>query len=268
MLYKYLPPKRSKTLTEFYPWFSHVSQLNDPYEFIPNFQLRPEDHIMVDPPSEPSDGAFLWKAMAPMVRQRLINRFHHHLNAVGVCCFTHDPSNLLMWSHYAEVHTGMVLGFGEDSSFFAEVDTPEGCVHKRAAVRYARNRSPVSPRDAFAATTINDVLLTKPVEWAYEREVRLIAQIKSGDRRCPYPPESLREVIFGMRSDKGWCLSLREKVRARAPWIQWKVGQLAVDEFAVTHLPLPEYRPIGTSSELIYFGDSLGNLGLPAHPMR
>ena len=46
---------------------------------------------------------------------------------VGICCLTQDPFNLLMWSHYADSHRGMVVEFEiptnvEDIDAVTEID--------------------------------------------------------------------------------------------------------------------------------------------------
>ena len=119
----------------------------------------------------------------------------------GVCCFTETWDIPLMWGHYADQHRGMCLGYE------ADLNTLGGC--SLLPVLYATDHFSVRvfqflvDRGAF----FQQMILTKQVEWSYEREWRLIRD--QGGLLNPSPLQ-LKAVIFGLRSDP------RNEVRVRS----------------------------------------------------
>jgi hypothetical protein len=73
----------------------------------------------------------------------------------------------VLWSHYAERHHGIALGF----------DVPD---HKVLTVRYLNCRMEIQEEE-MNEETIKDFLTTKFVDWAYEKEVRLITDLSEAD---------------------------------------------------------------------------------------
>jgi len=93
-----------------------------------------------------------------------------------VFCLSETHDNLLMWSHYAQNHTGAVIKLLS----LPEVDSP---VIVAQPVRYTTQM----PRLTFAALMdfdkarkeiIENITLTKSEVWAYEKEWRIIASLR------------------------------------------------------------------------------------------
>ena len=126
-------------------------------------------------------------------------------NYFVVCCFSDNPKNLLMWSHYAQSHEGIVIAHEISGGFF-----PNGTF---APVRYSADRVMVEPL-FFASTAPYDksilrTMLTKSVDWKYEREHRIVLPITDciSEQRptgtyyyVNLPLQSTTEVIVGARS--------------------------------------------------------------------
>jgi len=125
-------------------------------------------------------GAFVGQSLKAMFAQS------------GVCCFTETWDIPLMWGHYADQHCGMCL------EFEADLNNLGGC--SLLPVLYATDHFPVRvfqflvDRGAF----FQQMLLTKQVEWSYEREWRLIRD-QSG--LLNPSPLKLKAGMFGLRSD-------------------------------------------------------------------
>jgi hypothetical protein len=118
----------------------------------------------------------------------------------GLICFSEDWENPLLWSHYADKHRGICLGFeGRDS------------ILKK--VRYAKRRLPL--KLPLTNETADRLLWTKYWDWKYEREWRIWLKLdeRDGDSYF-YKFESqpdllrLREVIVGPL-----CETTEEQVR-------------------------------------------------------
>lgn len=75
----------------------------------------------------------------------------------GMLCFCSHWKNPVLWSHYADRHRGICLGF----------DIPDNSI---TAVRYVASRTPLPfpPKEA----TMQKLLFTKYRDWSYEEEWR------------------------------------------------------------------------------------------------
>lgn len=109
------------------------------------------------------------------------------INKVGVCSFTTNFDNLLMWAHYTESHKGLCLGFDvtQDPDLF---DVP-------LQVQYAPY--PVYNHLTDSSQLAYKVLATKSDHWAYEEEVRVMKIPMPLKQKMSFNPLVLREVLFG-----------------------------------------------------------------------
>lgn len=110
------------------------------------------------------------------------------MNRTGICCMTGRNDNILMWSHYADSHRGICLGFDvlEDPSFFVYPI-------KMDYVSEYPKISSIGPE--FARL----LLKSKYLGWKYEEEVRIY---KSESGPYSYNPKALKEIIFGCKTDQ------------------------------------------------------------------
>lgn len=82
----------------------------------------------------------------------------------GILCFSADWSNPVMWSHYADRHKGICLGFEVSKAHFHEV-------------KYAVERPSINVKDLVAKgqldpSLVMTLLSTKFEHWKYEKEFR------------------------------------------------------------------------------------------------
>ena len=105
----------------------------------------------------------------------------------GLCCFTTENSNHLMWSHYADGHKGFCLEF----------DT-------RKCKLLSEKLFPVTYSDEFPIIKefdeiIPNGVLRKTKKWEYEKEWRLIIG-GSGNCHLPYNRRALSSIYFGLNT--------------------------------------------------------------------
>lgn len=147
----------------------------------------------------------------PADSQNLFARIDAQLLGVGIFSLSINPNNQLMWSHYADEHKGICLGFKEvngsrlsDKEHLLPViysdELPE--MNKdgfNVSMNFSmdENGHPYtsSLKIAFSDSTLQKAISTKPKCWAYEEEWRYVE---------PYPgefdwPGPLEEVIFGLK---------------------------------------------------------------------
>lgn len=102
----------------------------------------------------------------------------------GILCLSGAPDVPLMWSHYADSHAGVCLGFDPEASYFALAQP----------VRYTRRRSVVDPTVQSEEQMLDASLYTKSLDWAYEEEWRIVLTSGPGIYKMP---NALRAVIVG-----------------------------------------------------------------------
>lgn len=154
---------------------SRLNQLNDPFEFLAADLLDTRDR----------------KALAT---------FKNQMNdSFGVVCFSGSWSNPLLWGHYAQNHSGLVLGFDIPDDHLLKVYYTSN----RAKVYFDQKTRTVVEGDKV----IKKLLRTKFTDWKYENEYRLFIELpklieESGNYFIDFSSDiQLQEVILGMNSD-------------------------------------------------------------------
>ncbi|MEN8130572.1 MAG: DUF2971 domain-containing protein [Pseudomonadota bacterium] len=114
----------------------------------------------------------------------------------GLVCFSQEWSNPVMWSHYADKHRGICLGF----------DIPEKYLIK---VNYADSLMTIEFDDENQENInegfIQKLFCTKFTDWKYEKEWRMFVSLEetvseSGRYFFQFGPDMvLRDVILGPR---------------------------------------------------------------------
>lgn len=128
------------------------------------------------------------------------------LETALVLCLTETPSNILMWSHYADCHKGVVLQFAtlESSSWAAarpityQQKMPLLFDHEQL-LTFLTGRIELD-RDRF----FNKSIFTKSSDWRYEKEWRVVwhgkKPVEFEDTK--FNPVELSSVYLGCRIDK------------------------------------------------------------------
>lgn len=92
------------------------------------------------------------------------------IQTAGVVCLTLDPSNYLMWSHYAHSHSGFCIGFADE--VIINFKTEDLVAH--AYVIYEEKPPSVNFYNASIEDVSRAVFMYKSKVWEYEKEFRLI----------------------------------------------------------------------------------------------
>jgi len=130
------------------------------------------------------------------VHQGLVEYLH-------VFCLSSNPNSLLIWSHYADHHKGILLTF--------ETDIGDSFLSRAQPVSYVSEFPGTSSLSAIVASHLGRKIdattlcattsHTKSREWAYEEEWRVVLRHDELDdlNLVSFPPEALRRVVFGCR---------------------------------------------------------------------
>jgi hypothetical protein len=132
-LFKYYPFNKFTldALVNGYFYLASAEQLNDPIEL-------PYDNLTKD-------------------KEFVVLRPHFRLSS-----FSNNENSMLMWSHYAEEHTGLMVEYCFEGAL------PEGVGIEK--VNYPHVAERFIEKDKYL---FNQYMLTKNKDWAYEKEVRL-----------------------------------------------------------------------------------------------
>ncbi|ASU34261.1 DUF2971 domain-containing protein [Mucilaginibacter xinganensis] len=104
-----------------------------------------------------------------------------------VSCFSEKCNEVLMWSHYADKHTGICIGFELEFKCADYVFYP---------VNYISEIAPVDGM-TFTTNVFYYWLTTKSFRWEYEQEIRAIN--KNGKEIVPFEKKAIKEILFGCK---------------------------------------------------------------------
>lgn len=169
----------------------------------------------------------------PMLRQLMNEKFNELL---GILSLTEKPDNLLMWSHYAESHTGFVIGFDSAHKYFDERKSPKDEFRHLRKVEYreARTSAPLTAMDGI------DVFLVKSRDWEYEQEWRIMRPLEDAvetiDRELfpiclfEFPPDAMTDVILGSRMLDAHRIVIKQILRDIQEFSHVKIFNAVPDE--------------------------------------
>ena len=152
----------------------------------------------------------------------------------GILCFSRNWKNPLLWSHYADKHRGICLGF-DLNDFYAQ------------EVKYHNNRldfdETKNVKYAGISAYVLDSLRTKYSHWQYEEEVRALLDLDE----CTMENDLyffgfsnvlvLKEVIIGVRFDgslkelEKLLLNIHPDVKLRKTRLSWNSYSVIEDTY-------------------------------------
>jgi len=122
---------------------------------------------------------------------------------IGILCLTENESDILMWSHYAESHKGLLIEFDPQHPFFGDsAKIPGRDFDLLSRVCYSSDR----PKMAMGGQIDPSLFITKSSHWAYENEWRMFKHLKTQpaahkEGKAIYlfdiPAECIRRVVLG-----------------------------------------------------------------------
>lgn len=176
-------------------YFSHSNDFNDPYDCHLSFKEEYDDedrkqyiiNRQAKDQIEPNTIEYLESLKNDEFNAVLIEGYNKQIDELGILSLSTNAESILMWSHYAHNHTGLVFEFDKslDMDFFKEL----------SKVRYEDKYS------LFSCINIDDVvesMLFKSKSWEYEEEGRIIDLDFQGEKA--FKKKSLIGIIFGAKA--------------------------------------------------------------------
>lgn len=144
---------------------SRIMELNDPFELL-SPDLKDKE----------------FRGYIKEVKESIARNF-------GIVCFSGNWNNPVQWSHYADKHKGLCLGFDIDPIHLKKVDYRQGRIQHD-------NR--------MTEDFVFRILQTKYEHWAYEEEYRVFIELEEEENGLYYIDfegnMELKEVIVGANS--------------------------------------------------------------------
>ena len=153
------------------------------------------------------------------------------LKGIGILSLSASNDDILMWSHYADHHKGIVLEFYEDHSFFSESTDDKKLIHNLEEVNYQIDRP--YPKNEEEYFLDKSMYLTKHINWEGEQESRvavLLDEAGNDDKyNIKFPTDLIKSVYIGVRTDNDdikYIVNLKQKEE----WRHLNIYKLKMDE--------------------------------------
>ena len=210
-------PQNGKELSEFEKttdiilnnrlWFSSTLSFNDPFDCsldLIDFQVS-EEYLF----KNTAKNAFHNRRERKLIskdyqkRQEFSNymrkSFDEDIKNWGVCSFSKNEDEILMWSHYAESHYGICFGF--DPLYNDVVSESLRCMEVDYKVDFETKSWERDKENA-----ITNLICCKSKKWEYEGEVRAFCEDPTGNfknniRFKYFNKNSLVKIIFGFKTE-------------------------------------------------------------------
>ncbi|HHQ6578148.1 TPA: DUF2971 domain-containing protein [Serratia fonticola] len=130
---------------------------------------------------------------------------HQQLSSAGICSFSKARKNQLMWSHYADEHKGVCIGFKEhkirpqgSNIYPIDVTYQDNYPFKNIIERfnYFEQFPGMNKLNAITGDILLSILGTKYTSWKYERERRLVFAKSFAHK---FEPEAVNSIALGLR---------------------------------------------------------------------
>ncbi len=211
MLYKYLPVDGSfdspdtlgslSVIRDGTLKYTSPVDFNDPFDCQPDYDFEAIFNSI--PQNFPNDPLEEFQGANPEKHWNEEWLHKQYIPAFGVCCFSRCPTSILMWSHYASHHKGIVAEFHSTSLF--HYDNQDISLNLAASPVIYKKKKPLISR--IDSKFEKKCLLTKSNNWCYEKESRVILnpdQISPPINKHgihPYHRDLLKSVIIGLKCE-------------------------------------------------------------------
>jgi len=156
----------------------------------------------------------------------------------GMACLSATPSDIRMWSHYANEHKGVVVGLDRDLLGINLL--PVQCKPER--VHYTASQF-ANPRVQWAV----ELLTTKSEDWAYQKEWRAV--LRFGQQPLQFddelqadvfqvPSESVKRVLIGCKADTTAIANVRDISSEAYPSVLPEKAEPHRSYFAMEFVPV------------------------------
>lgn len=118
----------------------------------------------------------------------------NNISNIGITSLSEVIDSNLMWGHYANNYNGFAIEF-DGENIDVKIAKERFVKNTLTRVNYSENLKKIKKEFPFA---LHYVLTTKMKDWKYEKEWRIICDLKEGDDRILYYyPEKVKGIYVG-----------------------------------------------------------------------
>jgi hypothetical protein len=146
------------------------------------------------------------------------------LRDAKLLCLSEVHDNILMWSHYAQNHSGAVLEFDSDERKDSPLKKAERVIYSKAMPRLMNEKEMVQYLSGQWQMDANEIMhnsiFVKADDWSYEKEWRIWLPGRDTDRNftdIQFDREELVGIYFGCRMSGQDRTALLDTLNKRFP---------------------------------------------------
>lgn len=189
-------------------WFARSDTFNDPFDCNIDIQFEEDDEeyiASVRAALQHAGRTVTNKKEAIAGSEELQRNWRQHLDGViastGVLCLSEDPSNIQMWSHYANKHTGFCveIELSEDIETGGKMLIKVG-YKEHPEVTIVKLYEMLTGTSQQNIQVFEMLMAHKEENWSYEREWRLFTDLSDGEKGATVPmPGKITKIRFGLK---------------------------------------------------------------------
>jgi len=211
-LYKYIDLSSGVALIENKTFkFSNPKDFNDPFDIYEKLIDFSQHEIVQQLQMSRKEKRKLVTVSDKAKIRNLKHEWKKLRSYYGISCFSKTYKSILMWSHYAQKHTGICIGF------YVDADLLMANEFYTFGVKYENDFEtlPFTSLDKNRMMmTITQYLSLKAIFWKYEKEVRLIHFDYFRDYKNEFMKfekyAEIREIYFGLRTNENDKLKIKK----------------------------------------------------------
>lgn len=174
--YRYINKNTLDSLIKGSLYFASPEKLNDPFDCkldIKKSMLNASGRLKGDDAN---------KILALSTNELLYKNIQTDISRIGICSFSLELKNVLLWSHYANDHKGISILYEFPEEYLNDGDkfigTSDVTYEEDTLTNYFVNlisKNELSFRE-YAIDIAKVLISSKSPEWSYEKEIRIIRQ--------------------------------------------------------------------------------------------
>lgn len=178
-------------------YFASPEKLNDPFDC--NLDVKKA----IINASSFLDGKYAEHCYKLIEFESTYNKLKKEVSALGICSFSLELENTLLWSHYANDHKGVCILYEFSASFFDDgknniLGTSKVTYKENSLTNWFMSLSKEQPKRKFKDFVLElaQTLVTlKSPAWKYENEARII-RMEQG--LLEIPVTYIKQICFGL----------------------------------------------------------------------
>jgi hypothetical protein len=197
-------------------YFSHPKEFNDPFDSKTDVIFEGTEiewkKWLDESKRSPEEKEIIWNLLKRRGFEKFENGLMYEDRAFLISSFSKIDDDILLWSHYANSHKGVCLGFKiseventfglyfEDEEIFQKPHAPKNYQMLHNIIYSIDDKMPQQiNRLKDDKRELYNFLVTKQKNWSYEQEMRIILPTYStSGRTFKFAKHCLSKIIFGM----------------------------------------------------------------------